>query len=135
MCSTVIKGQKMTVKDIAQTTSRPWGKYHKFFQEAQVWVKKVEVFPHARLSLQRHFKRSEKWIVVKGQGLATLDNREILLGPGSVIDIPVGAVHRIANTGSELLVFIEVAIGSYLGEDDIERIEDDYARETLNTQA
>ncbi len=108
-------------------TERPWGFYIKFFQEAGVWVKRVEVKPGYRLSLQKHFKRSEKWNIVTGEGVVTLNKQEIPIKGGDVIDIPLGAIHRIANTGKDRLVFIEVACGDYLAEDDIERIEDDYA--------
>jgi len=110
-------------------THRPWGNYVKFLQEDGVWVKRVEVNPHSRLSLQKHQHRSEKWNIVTGDGLVTLDGKEIEVGPGSIIDVPLGAVHRMANTGDKALVFIEVACGDNLTEDDIERIEDDYARE------
>jgi len=107
---------------------RPWGEYHKFFQEDGVWVKRVMVRPNARLSLQKHLRRSEKWIIVKGTGLAIVEGREILVETGSVVDVPQGAVHRISNTGKDILIFIEVATGTYLAEDDIERLEDDYRR-------
>ena len=107
---------------------RPWGQYMKLYQESGVWVKRVEVDPHHRLSLQKHNKRSEKWIVVRGQGVAIIDGKEHTLGPGSIVDIPREAVHRIANTGDQKLAFIEVACGDYLGEDDITRLQDDYSR-------
>ena len=107
---------------------RPWGNYKKLFQEPGVWVKRVEVNPGARLSLQKHAHRSEKWIVVAGQGLAIVNDREIPVKPGVVVDIPLGAVHRIGNKGKDKLVFIEVACGPYLGEDDIIRLQDDYER-------
>ena len=107
---------------------RPWGNYKKLFQEPGVWVKRVEVNRGARLSLQKHSKRSEKWVIVKGTGLAIVIHHEIAVAPGMVIDVPLGAVHRIGNTGDEHLIFIEVACGSYLGEDDIARLEDDYNR-------
>ncbi len=109
---------------------RPWGKYEKFYQEDEVWVKRVQVDPGSRLSLQKHQYRSEKWVFVHGQGLAIVDGKEIPVGPGSVIDIPLGAVHRIGNTGKEDLVFIEVATGSVLTEEDIVRIHDDYQRQS-----
>ena len=109
-------------------SKRPWGNYRKLFQEPGVWVKRVQVNPGGRLSLQKHAKRSEKWIIVNGSGLATVDSKEIPVQPGVVIDVPLGAVHRIGNTGKDELVFIEVACGSYLAEDDIIRIEDDYNR-------
>lgn len=107
---------------------RPWGKYQKFYQEEGVWVKRVEVNPKARLSLQKHLHRSEKWIIVAGQGLAIIETREIPVTSGTVVDVPLGAVHRIGNTGEKLLVFIEVACGKHLSEDDIIRIQDDFAR-------
>ena len=107
---------------------RPWGNYYKLFQEPGVWVKRVEVNPKSRLSLQKHAKRSEKWIIVNGIGMADVNDSQISVKPGSVVDIPLGAVHRIGNTGNKQLIFIEVACGSYLGEDDITRLQDDYHR-------
>ena len=107
---------------------RPWGKYQKFYQENGVWVKRVEVKPNCRLSLQKHQHRSEKWIFVHGQGLAIVDNRQISVAPGSVVDIPLGSLHRIGNASKEPLVFIEVATGSVLTEEDIIRVQDDYQR-------
>ena len=107
---------------------RPWGQYHKFHQESGVWVKRIEVNSQARLSLQKHQHRSEKWIVVAGEGVAVVNGQDIPVKPGVVVDVPLGAVHRIGNTGKDLLVFIEVACGQHLTEDDIIRIQDDYAR-------
>ena len=109
-------------------SQRPWGNYRKLFQEPGVWVKRIEVNPGGRLSLQKHSKRLEKWVIVQGRGLAVVDSREIPVEPGVVVDVPLGAIHRIGNTGKEALVFIEVACGSYLAEDDIIRLEDDYKR-------
>lgn len=109
-------------------SERPWGYYIKLFEESGVWVKRVEVKPKCRLSLQKHSHRSEKWNIVTGRGLVTLDGREIPVQAGSVIDVPLGAVHRIANTGDEKLVFIEVACGEHLSEEDIHRLDDDYQR-------
>lgn len=111
---------------------RPWGRYFKLYQESGVWVKRVEVNPNGRLSLQCHHQRSEKWIVVKGHGLAVVDGQEYEMMPGVILDIPIEAQHRIGNIGDEQLVFIEVACGPYLGEDDIDRIQDDYARDPKN---
>jgi len=107
-------------------SERPWGNYVKLYQEKGVWVKRVSVDPGARLSLQKHLRRSEKWIVVSGQGLAIVNEEEISVQPGSVVDVPVEAVHRMANVGQVKLIFIEVACGDYLAEDDIVRIQDDY---------
>ena len=115
-------------QETASHVERPWGNYFKLFQEPGVWVKRVEVKPGARLSLQKHEKRSEKWIFVVGEGVAVIDEREIKVQPGMVLDIPVGAVHRIGNTGTGKLVFIEVACGPYLSENDIIRLQDDYHR-------
>jgi len=109
-------------------TERPWGFYIKFLEEAGVWVKRVEVKPQCRLSLQKHSHRSEKWNIVTGKGLVTIDDKEIDVGPGIVIDVPVNTLHRIANTGKENLIFIEVACGENLSEDDIIRVQDDYQR-------
>jgi mannose-6-phosphate isomerase-like protein (cupin superfamily) len=111
-----------------EITKRPWGRYHKFHQEPGVWVKRIEVNPNSRLSLQKHQHRSEKWIVVAGEGLAIVDGRDIPVIPGVVVDVPLGAVHRIGNTGKGPLVMIEVACGKHLSEDDIIRLQDDYAR-------
>ncbi|MBF0521715.1 MAG: phosphomannose isomerase type II C-terminal cupin domain [Candidatus Omnitrophica bacterium] len=109
-------------------SERPWGFYFKLFEEKGVWVKRVQINPHSRLSLQKHGHRSEKWTIVSGKGLATVNGTETIVQPGHIIDVPVGSVHRIANVGNEKLVFIEVACGDYLSEDDIVRLEDDYER-------
>ena len=109
-------------------STRPWGNYRKLFQEDGVWIKRVEVIPGARLSLQKHAHRSEKWIIVGGEGLAIVNDQNIPVKSGTVVDVPLGAVHRMGNTGKNPLVFIEVACGDYLAEDDIERLQDDYNR-------
>lgn len=108
--------------------TKPWGSYSVLFKGSDYQVKRVEVGPGHRLSLQKHAKRAEKWIIVGGRGEVTLDTRQIPVERGSVVDIPVDAVHRIQNTGKEALVFIEVQFGTYLGEDDIVRLKDDYNR-------
>ncbi|MBF0388175.1 MAG: phosphomannose isomerase type II C-terminal cupin domain [Candidatus Omnitrophica bacterium] len=107
---------------------RPWGSYNKIFQEDEVWVKRVEVAPGERISLQKHAHRSEKWIIVSGQGLVTVNELTVTVSKSSIIDIPVGVIHRIANLGKKPLVFIEVACGNDLTEVDIVRFEDDYKR-------
>jgi mannose-6-phosphate isomerase len=91
-------------------------------------VKRIEVAPGKRLSYQRHAHRAEHWFVVAGSALVTLDGVEHRLGPGQAIDIGRGAAHRIANVGSDPLVFVEVQHGDYFGEDDIVRLEDDFGR-------
>ncbi len=115
-------------QETSSYSERPWGTYFKLFQEPGVWVKRVEVKPGARLSLQKHTRRSEKWIIVAGEGVAIVDLKEIPVKPGTVVDVPMGSVHRIGNKGKVALVFIEVACGDYLSENDIVRLEDDYSR-------
>lgn len=113
----------MTVRD-----DRPWGFYEVLHTGEQVQVKRICVRPGGRLSYQRHEFRAEHWFVVSGVGLVTLDGRELELAAGSSLDVPIGAAHRVANPGDDELVLVEVQTGSYLGEDDIERLEDDYGR-------
>jgi len=106
----------------------PWGAWLVLEEKPKWKVKRIEVNPGHRLSYQRHSRRQEHWVIVQGEALVTIDGREILLKSGEWVDIPKGAWHRIANTGRELLVYIEVQQGDYLGEDDIERGQDDYGR-------
>ena len=107
---------------------RPWGHYDVLADEPTHKVKRITVEPGQRLSYQRHAKRAEHWFVVSGEGVVTLDGEARPVSPGSAIDVPVGTAHRVASTGTEPLVFIEVQRGSYFGEDDIERLDDDYGR-------
>ena len=107
---------------------RPWGEYTVLYVGPDYQVKRVEVGPGLRLSLQKHAKRAEKWTVVSGEGVATLGKKETKVQRGDVFEIPVGEVHRIHNTGKQPLILIEVQFGSYLGEDDIVRFEDDFGR-------
>ena len=107
---------------------RPWGSYEILHRGANFQVKRIEVNPRARLSLQKHLKRSEKWTVVSGIGLATVNDKEIPVERGSLVEIPLGTVHRMANMGPEPLIFIEVQFGDYIEEDDIIRLADDYRR-------
>jgi len=107
---------------------RPWGYYQVLSDLENHKVKRIVVYPGKRLSLQRHGKRSEHWVMISGGGLVTLDDQEILVEPGQSVDIPVGVKHRILNPGPELAVFVEIQMGAYFGEDDIERFEDDFGR-------
>ena len=91
-------------------------------------AKTITVQPGKRLSYQRHAHRSEHWFVVTGSGTVVLDGVENAVGAGSSVDVPVGRAHRIANTGAQDLVFVEVQTGTYFGEDDIVRLEDDFGR-------
>ena len=115
-------------KDETYRVDSPWGRWEVILDEAACKVKRISVSPGQRLSYQRHFKREEHWFVVEGTGLVTLDGRCIPVAPGESIDVPRVAAHRIANSGNSCLVFIEIQRGSYLGEDDIERLADDYGR-------
>ena len=117
-----------TVEKKPEEDHRPWGYYIVLSDEPDHKVKRIVVYPGKRLSLQRHKHRSEHWIVVKGAGLVTLNDRKITREKGMSIDVPVGTAHRIENTGTEDLIFIEIQQGDYFGEDDIERIEDDFGR-------
>jgi len=107
---------------------RPWGYYRVLADEDDHKVKRIIVFPGKRLSLQRHRRRAEHWYVIRGEAVVTLDDREVRLQAGEAVDIPRGAAHRVMNPGSTEMAFIEVQTGDYFGEDDIERIEDDYGR-------
>jgi mannose-6-phosphate isomerase len=110
-------------------SERPWGNYTVLDDDAPDHkVKRLVVHPGKRLSYQRHAKRSEHWFIVSGTAVVTLDGVEHTLRAGDSIDIPRGGAHRIANPGDVDLVFVEVQHGSYFGEDDIERLEDDYGR-------
>ncbi len=107
---------------------RPWGYYVVLSEGPNYKVKRFLVNAGQRLSLQKHRKRQEHWFVVRGRALVTRDGRTVPLEKGESIDIPQGAVHRVENPGKEELVIIEVQMGEYVGEDDIERMEDDYGR-------
>lgn len=108
--------------------TRPWGRYTVLATGSNYQVKEVEVNPGKRLSLQKHAKRAEKWVIVSGSGVVTLGSQEMPVKRQSEIFVPVGEVHRIQNTGTAPLIFIEVQFGDYLGEDDIVRLEDDFNR-------
>ena len=107
---------------------RPWGTFTVLDEGEDHKVKRIEVLPGKRLSYQKHSKRAEHWVIVKGTARVTLNDEEISVPSGEAIDIPVGAAHRVENRGEEMLVFIEVQRGSYLGEDDIVRLQDDFGR-------
>ncbi|MCX5821034.1 MAG: phosphomannose isomerase type II C-terminal cupin domain [Deltaproteobacteria bacterium] len=111
-----------------ETDHRPWGYYTVLADEPDHKVKRICVFPGKRLSLQRHRRRAEHWYLVRGEAIVTIGDRELALRPGEAVDIPCGVAHRLRNTGEEETAFIEVQTGEYFGEDDIERIADDYGR-------
>ena len=107
---------------------RPWGYYQSVDQGARYQVKRIVVTPGGRLSLQKHFHRAEHWIVVRGTAEVTLNGAVHLVHENESIYLPIGCEHRMANPGKINLELIEVQVGSYLGEDDIIRIEDIYSR-------
>ena len=107
---------------------RPWGTFTVLDEGSDFKVKRIEVLPGKRLSYQKHAQRAEHWVVVQGTAKVTLDDREITVVTGEAIDIGIGSAHRVENPGADLLVFIEVQRGNYLGEDDIVRLQDDFGR-------
>ena len=107
---------------------RPWGSYQSVDNGDRHQVKRIIVKPGSRLSLQKHHHRSEHWIVVRGTALVTINDLVKTVHENESVYIPMGAVHRLENPGKILLQLIEVQTGSYFGEDDIIRIEDDYQR-------
>lgn len=107
---------------------RPWGYYQSVHAGDRFQVKRITVNPGARLSLQRHKHRAEHWVVVNGTALVTRDRDTITVNENESIFLPQGCVHRLENATDAPLNLIEVQSGSYLGEDDIERLEDDFAR-------
>jgi len=107
---------------------RPWGWFESLVIGGRFQVKRIHVLPSAALSLQSHNHRSEHWIVVEGTAKVTVDAIVTLLTEGQSIYIPLGAVHRMEILGRMPMVLIEVQTGVYLGEDDIIRYEDIYAR-------
>jgi mannose-6-phosphate isomerase-like protein (cupin superfamily) len=123
-----VRGHDLEVESTLESDERPWGRYVVLSDAEDHKVKRITVRPGRRLSYQRHAHRTEHWFVVSGHGIVTLDGAELTVTEGSAVDVPAGAAHRIANYGAEPLVFIEVQTGRYFGEDDIERLEDDFGR-------
>ena len=113
---------------VLETDERPWGRYVVLSDEPDHKVKRIVVTAGHRLSYQRHARRSEHWLIISGSPVVTLDGTDHPLQPGQAIDVPCGSAHRITNPGEQDVVFVEVQTGSYFGEDDIERLDDDYGR-------
>ena len=111
-----------------ENETRPWGRYEIIDEQSNHKIKRISVLPGKQLSYQRHKFRAEHWFFISGQGVAIVEGRELPVKPGSTVDIEVHQLHRIRNTGAEELIFIEVQTGTYFGEDDIERVEDDFGR-------
>jgi mannose-1-phosphate guanylyltransferase/mannose-1-phosphate guanylyltransferase/mannose-6-phosphate isomerase len=123
-----LKRGKRTEHAIHRRVYRPWGYYESIDAGESFQVKRLMLKPGARLSLQRHRRRAEHWIVVSGEAKVTRGDEELRLGPNQSTYIPTGTKHRLENAGTEPLFVIEVQSGDYFGEDDIERFADDYRR-------
>lgn len=113
---------------VMERDERPWGTYEVIAEGGGYKVKRIEVNPGHRLSLQMHQSRSEHWVIVAGEAIITVGECEIRLRANEDALIPRQTKHRVANPGSSPLIFIEIQCGDYLGEDDITRFEDDYNR-------
>jgi mannose-6-phosphate isomerase len=111
-----------------EKSERPWGKYEVLQESATHKVKCIWIDPGKRLSYQRHSKRAEHWFIVQGTGEITINGEVKQVSPLSTVDFGIGVLHRIENTGNEQIIFVEVQTGTYFGEDDIERLEDDFGR-------
>ena len=125
-----LKGRESDLHHIHLTAHRPWGTYTILEENHKYKIKRIVVKPGKRLSLQKHFHRSEHWIVVEGTALVTVEDTETLVRPNESTYIPMGDTHRLENPGKVDVVLIEAQVGEYLGEDDIVRIEDDFKRGT-----
>jgi mannose-1-phosphate guanylyltransferase/mannose-6-phosphate isomerase len=138
----VKRGQSEKVKDVVDVLKgtqpglvtthpyeiRPWGRFEILRNMRDFKSKRMLVDPGAQISYQSHARRAEHWIIVRGEGYVILDGKTIPVQEGSYVHVPLGAKHRIGNSGQEPLEFIEVQLGTYFGEDDIIRYEDDYQR-------
>ena len=110
------------------TEEKPWGSYTNLLDEEYTKVKKIVVKPGEAPSYQYHFKRSEVWVIVKGTAQVKLDDEVQHYKVGDIIFIPKKSKHQVKNIGEDELVFVEVQLGEYFGEDDIVRLEDNYGR-------
>ncbi|MEY3419716.1 MAG: hypothetical protein RJA46_1489 [Pseudomonadota bacterium] len=111
-----------------EKSERPWGRYEVLQEAANYKVKSIHVSPGKRLSYQRHQKRREHWFIVSGVATVVLDGESFIKQAGETVDVKIGQLHRIGNEATQELVFIEIQTGTYFGEDDIERVEDDFSR-------
>ena len=110
-----------------ESEQRPWGAWYVIDVADGYKIKRIHVNPGSRLSLQSHEHRSEHWVVIQGEATCEVDGVETRIERDQSISVPRGARHRLANHGSAELVIVEVQLGTYTGEDDIFRYEDDYA--------
>jgi mannose-6-phosphate isomerase len=111
-----------------ERTQRPWGWFETVSEVPGNKIKRIHVAAGQQISLQKHHHRAEHWVVVQGTARITLDDQVFDLHQGQHCDIALGQVHRIANVTLEPVEIVEVQFGSYLGEDDIVRLQDDYGR-------
>ncbi len=109
-------------------STRPWGRYEILQESPEHKVKCIWVTPGKRISYQRHEKRAEHWFIIAGTARITVNGVESTVVAGDAVDIAIADLHRIENIGRDDVIFIEVQTGTYFGEDDIERIEDDFGR-------
>ncbi len=123
-----LHSEKSTLPQRHDFEERPWGRFEVLIDSAYFKSKKISMWPGQRLSYQSHSKRAEHWVIVKGVAEVTLDDVPHSLKAGDHIFIPLKAKHRISNPGLDVMEFIEVQTGSYFGEDDIVRYQDDYGR-------
>jgi mannose-1-phosphate guanylyltransferase len=123
-----LKKQQPVLCDVHRLAYRPWGSYEVLLNTDKYKIKRIIVAPGKKLSLQKHFHRSEHWVVVSGTAEVTNGDQIITVRPNESTYIPMGTVHRLENKGKIDLVMIEVQVGEYTGEDDIVRIEDCYGR-------
>lgn len=126
--NTLTLGATINTKGISASEMRPWGSFTVLEEGKGYKIKRIEVKPGHRLSLQMHHHRSEHWIVVSGTAKVVCGEKEILLSNNQSTYVPQCTAHRLENPGVIPLVLIEVQNGEYLGEDDIIRYQDDYAR-------
>lgn len=123
-----LKGRDSNLHHIHLTAHRPWGTYTVLEDTPKYKIKRIEVKPGKRLSLQKHFHRNEHWTVVSGTASITLNDKEFILRANESTYIKMGDIHRLSNEGKVPVIIIEVQIGDYLGEDDIVRLHDDFQR-------
>jgi mannose-1-phosphate guanylyltransferase/mannose-6-phosphate isomerase len=124
----ILNGQKREEQSLHRKVHRPWGWYDCIDEGPRFKVKRIQVNPKASLSLQKHHHRAEHWVVVKGTAEIICGEETIMLSENQSTHIPLGEIHRLVNPGNTRLEIIEVQSGSYLGEDDIVRLEDHYDR-------
>lgn len=125
----IVKQKEPQLAAIHQTTHRPWGRFTVLEDKPGYKIKRIEVKPGKRLSLQKHMHRNEHWIIISGTATVTVGDNTQILRENESTYIKMGEIHRLANEGKIPVIIIEAQVGAYTGEDDIVRIQDDYQRE------